>query len=712
MNRHLYFALALLLSATTGCGPALPLSRPEWSPRGDRAAFVRYAPETSNLYLLAPGSAEEPRLVEEGVERFAFSPTGAKLYYLRPPAKEGKKGGALISLDLLATEAKNGAPKTLLLVENAASLRNLLVAADGKIYLEKTGKDNKRRLLELEPASGKIRDLTPKNGDWHLLSGRAPGRPFAVLVRKKEENQEVLRLELPDGKESSLGSVAGTFQEIAPLCTTPDGRGVVLTAEEKKRKQIILIGSLKGKPAGRTFTVAAKANPIAANISTDGKTILFSVLVEEDSGEPGTEAWKLDLATGEASLVRKARGMLVGAPATTGSGRTRLEFTQGGLAAFEGNKNLPVRLWPVTIRERAGAARLFMDAGRNDAALEHLSAALSKAKPDTDRAALYVLKSEVLAKKGRRDEAANAYLESLLRYPVSSLKRTDAQIAKRLAAWSEAMPDHRILSLVAQAYKRSAAGDSPGAARSMREAAGFSGDRAWAAGLHFGYAMNLLKAGKGASAGPVFRKVSEAREFPQADWAAGLCVLAYTAGRRDDLAAEEIQRCNDRYGKSPLSTDFKALAGDLKSVSRKSRILERTPVIAGNGARLEAWPVTAAHLSFEPASTPAGRERRLAVIARKLYRVVIVPKQGAQQALLDRVTVRLSDLSFSPRGNRLAFLAGEPGERSLYAIDLRGKSRVGNLKDLLAGRLDPATRTEDYRWDDKRNIPIPRDKAD
>ena len=58
MNRK-GFLLALLVLAA-GCGPDVPLSRPQWSPRGDRAAFVRYTPDGHALYIIDPAKAPMP----------------------------------------------------------------------------------------------------------------------------------------------------------------------------------------------------------------------------------------------------------------------------------------------------------------------------------------------------------------------------------------------------------------------------------------------------------------------------------------------------------------------------------------------------------------------------------------------------------------------------------------------------------------------------
>ena len=84
----------------------------------------------------------------------------------------------------------------------------------------------------------------------------------------------------------------------------------------------------------------------------------------------------------------------------------------------------------------------------------------------------------------------------------------------------------------------------------------------------------------------------------------------------------------------------------------------------------------------------------------------ISPAEGDEKVLLDKVPATLSKLSFSPDGRRLAFLAGEGRERSLYAVDLAGAALLGDLKKLAAGETDPKTRAEDYRWPEGGGVPV------
>ncbi len=726
-GREGFLLIALALAA--GCGPDMPLSRPQWSPRGDRAAFVRYTPRGHALYIIIdPAKADAPRLVEKNVQRFSFSTTGTKLYYLRP-GQEDERGGALVALHVYATDVERDAPKALARLAKGAEFKNLQVAAGGKIYLEKQAGEKGRSLLEFDAKTRKSRDVTPGGAGWCLPAIDPGSKPVALLMKAGadsaivalattagKEGVELSRMLLPDGKPAAIGRLEAGYSAPAVMAVSPSADRLLLFAEKGEVYRLVVLGPVGVK--ARAFALPGKAKegeeriPVAACFGPGGKTVYFTLLVDKNDSGPGAsdevESYSLDPATGKVKKLAAARGRLVGARATSARGGRRLEFTPGGLALFAPGVKEPVRIWSVGVAETAAAARVFLAAKRPDRALEAVAAALDRAGPRDDRAALYVLKSEVLAAAGKSKDAANAYLESLLRYPVTDLTRTDRQIARRLAAWSDEYPDQRILDLVAQAYRRRAAGDPAGAARIFKKASGFAGDRAWAAGLLFGCALNLLEAGHGAKAGLVFRQVSEVKEFPQADWAAGLGVIAYAVGRRDDLAGENIQRCQDRYKKSFLFSDFKALAEALKIKTRAARNLGevRGPGGPGGaGARLEARPTAGAHVCFTPRATPAGAERRLALASYDLYRIVLVPGNGPQRALLDRVPFEISELGFSPQGDRLAFLAGPEGETSLYAVDLSGKALMGDLKKLLAGRLDPRTRAAGYRWPKLGGLP-------
>jgi tetratricopeptide (TPR) repeat protein len=323
-----------------------------------------------------------------------------------------------------------------------------------------------------------------------------------------------------------------------------------------------------------------------------------------------------------------------------------------------------------------------------------------------DRSAMQVVKADALEAAGQTRDAADAYLESLLRYPVTVRPEPDAQIARRLVKYGDALPDNRLLPALAEAWKLRAAGKFEAAAAQFRETATLSADRAWSAGMSFAAARALLDAARASSAGGLFRKVSEVADFPQADWAAGLAAAAYVLAGREDLAGEEVQRCRDLFAKSELAGDFAAVGKMLAERAGKPRTAEEAAAPAGGaGARLEAWPAMGLHLSFAPSRTPAGGTARLAVVRHEWWRLVLAPPEGGDVLLLDKVPEPLARLSFSPDGKRLAFLAGPEGKRSLYAVDLGGRQLLGDLKKLAAGRPDPATRAEDYRWPAGRSLP-------
>jgi hypothetical protein len=715
--------LRLLLSAAAltlacGCGPELPLSHPEWSPRGDRVAFVRYTEERGDLYLVDPRREGPPGLVSRGSERFAFASGGKRLYFLVPPDAKGQRGGSLQVIDVYAEDLEEAGSKPVLLAERGAEFREFSVAKSGKIYLVKVrSSDEKRSLLELDPATAKVTPLRPPAGYWRLLPAGRDGGVRLLSLKRNEESLEVLLSSPPEGKPSTVASLEAGLTGVEFLARDAATGRILLMAATGGGKQFVLVDPArpKGKPAtialpaakARRGGQAPEINPVSACFPPGGKSVR-STLVFSAAGGGGdlvAEDWEIDIAKGTSRRMARATGALVGVPVWSGGGRSRLVFTAGGLALYAGANPVPERIWPLSVLEMAGAAELHLAARRPQTALRWIEAALESAGPTDDRSALQVTKSRTMAALGRENDAANACLESLLRFPVSDRERKDRELAKQLEAWAESQPEHRILLMVAEAYKRRAAGNLLGAAKSFKEAAAFSSDRAWAGGLLFNYALNLLEAGKGAAAGPIFRKASEIDEFPQSDWAAGLCAVAYALGGRRDLAAEEAMRCKDLYAESPLAADFKALGKSLEAAGAASRVIENVAGAGGAAARLEVWPVKAAHVSLALREVPGLGRRRLGLIERETYRIVLKPAGGAQRAVLDRVPLKLSALGFAPDGRSLAFIAGEGADRSLYVVDPSGRSLLGDLNALLKGRTDPATRAADYVWPKDGGLP-------
>jgi tetratricopeptide (TPR) repeat protein len=717
---HLRIILsAAALAVACGCGPKLPLSGPQWSPRGDRVAFVRYTEERGDLYLLDPRGDGPPGLVARGAERFAFAAGGDRLYYLVPADAARRLGGSLQVLDVYAKEFEKGAPRTVLLAERGAEFEEFRPAGPGKVYLVKVRlSDLKRSLVELDPATSKVKTLPAPEGRWRLLPSGKDGKAALLTLRQTEKGTEVALAAPPEAKPSAVATLDPGLAGVEFLALDAATGTILLLAESDDAKQLVLVNRAKPGDKARVFPLpagaaprggaaAAERTPVSAGFTPDGKLVRFTLVLSAGEGaeELVAESWELNPAKGSSRRTAAAAGALVGVPAWSSDGKSRLEFTAGGLALYAGRNPVPERVWPLTVRESAGAAELYLTAKQPKTALKWVTQALEEAEPTDDRSALQVIKSRALLGVGRKNDAANACLESLLRFPITDRARDDRQLAKQLEAWSEAQPEHRILLMVAEAYKHRASGNMLKAARSFKEAAAFSGDRAWAGGLLFNYANNLLAAGKGAAAGPIFRKASEIDEFPQADWAAGFCVVAYALGGRRDMAAEEALRCRDLYAKSPLAPDYKALAKSLEAADRRSRVTENVSRAGGERARLEVWPVQALHASLSPRELPVLGSRRLGLIERNTYRVVLKPAKGTQRAVLDRVPLPLSKLGFAPDGGSLAFIAGEGRGRSLYVVDLSGRSLLGDLNALLRGRTDPRTRAADYVWPPDGGLP-------
>jgi Tol biopolymer transport system component len=717
-------AISLLILAVCGCGPEIPLSAPQWAPRSTMAAFVRYGVAGGDLYLVDTASDGTPELVAEGAERFAFSPDGARLYFCVRPRTEGTVRPARLAVRELggngaaagAGAGAGGVPgRTLLEGGPGESFPSLLVLPDGALLVERRS-EARSALLKLDANGGNRRQLSPEGANWRNPVLAPDGRHLACAAAGADGGLELLRVPVADGRPAVLQTLEKTSPESVLLAWSPNGDRLAAVLAAENRHELLVIDST-GKVSSR-YELPRGREPLLLAFAPQGNRIAASLLTGTANGAGaaddnlGSESWELDLVSGKWKQLAAARGRLVGAPAFSPGGADRLELTAGGLALFRHGTAEPLRIWPVGQDEVAAAVSPLSAAGQGERALNLVLGLLEKAGPDADRSALHALKSRALEALGRHEDAANALLESLLRYPVTDVPIEFREAARRLAAWAEREPENQLLGLTAGAVAARSGGELLRAARAFGEAADFSGDRAWAAGLKFQAAMTLLDAGRGSAAAPLFRQASEEAEFPQADWAAGLCVLAYAMGDRPDMAREELLRCRDLYGTSRLQDDFAALAPQLAAGAGEGRVLEHAGQ-NGSSARIEVWPVRQVHLALSP-RRPAGGGApcRLALASRDLHRLVLSPAGGAEKALLDRVPVGMSGLSFSPDGSRLALLAGDGAGRSLYCFLVpSGRLAMGDLDALLAARPGPVSAPNGFSWPETGLLPVPKTAA-
>lgn len=705
--------LLCLAAVISGCGPDLPLSTPQWSATGDRVVFVRYTTSGSTLMVLDPASEDAPKVVAEGVERFAIA--GDKLFFLRP-APEDKKSPdkpGLMSVDVArAGEAK---AQLVLPAPEETQFVRLDPAGRGIVYIECRGNDGKGAVIEYDSTTGKQRPIPPRNTDCLATRASPNGAELAVLAPAKDGGLVLLVAATNrDVEPTELGRLEKADSSGAGLAWSPAGDRLVVWYTEQAEQErgvarLVLFEPARGEKSRRALELPRADAPVgAASFGTDGSKLFFTLLATDKNGDDEkivAESYSLDLPAGKAKLLARAPEKLVGARSYSGDGKRWVEFTPTGLALFEGNRAEPERLWPLDGAERIAAARAALAAGRHERAAQLITAGLESASPGDDRGELSRLKADALDGAGKGVDAANAYLEGLLRYPVTAKPDSDTEIAKRLEKYADAQPANRLLFALAAAWKQRSAGQFDKAAAAFREASALSADQAWSAGINFAAARSLLDAGKPLTAAVLLRKVSETNDHPQADWAALLAAAAYSQASRDDLAAEELQRFNDVFAKSALTDDAQAMAKALAAQPTKPRNAEevKSPE-AGVAARLEAWPATAVHLSFAPTRAITGGTARVAAVRYEQWRLVLAAPEG-EKVLLDKVPLPLGRLGFSPDGKKLAFLAGPAGKQSLYAVDLAGAAQLGDLKKLAAGEADPNTTARDYRWPDGAALP-------
>lgn len=712
--------LGVGLALACGCGPDPRISPPAWNAAGDRAAFVRYAESGEPaLYLLDPGGQDEPRLVARSVERFAFA--GNRLYFLRPAAAaaaaDAPKAG-LYGVDLLRREP--GEPQLMLEPPEGAAFETLGAAPRGLLYLGRREEDPaKSAILEFDPANEQQRVVSPRESGcfWPAVAPRgselawlAAGRGGAAV--------EVFRRPLPAGEPALLARLPRARPDTAALAWGPAGDKLLVWyveggADEDGQPRLALLEPARGEKGLRHLELPRPEAPVlAAALAPDGARAFVTVLTRDRNERLGTESFDLDLAAGKARPLGAAAGRLLGARGYAPDGKRWLEFTPAGLALFEAGDKEPRGAWPLDGEERSAVGRRWLAAGQSDRALAVAQAGLDRPGPEDDRQALQLLKSEALAAAGAKPaEVSGALMEGLLRFPVAGAGPADAEIAERLEKLADEQPENRLLAALAAAWKLRAEKRPAEAAAAFQSAATLSADRAWSAGLRFRAAESWLAAGRGVKAGELFRKASDVEEFPQADWAAGLAALAYAVGGHEQLAVENAQRGRDLFGKGLLGAELVELHRALAAGACRPRVAgqARAPEgTTGAAVRAEAWPMLAAHCSFARSRPAAGAAARLALVRGDRWRLVLAGGgRGAERVLLDRLSLPVASLSFSPDGKMFAFLAGEEGRRSLYAADAAGQPVLGDWKKLQAGELDPVTAAADCRWPDNGGLPEP-----
>jgi tetratricopeptide (TPR) repeat protein len=746
-----------------GCGPLMPLNPPQWSPDGKQLAYVRYTESGAlDLYLLNTEAQAKPRLISKECKRFSFSGDGSQLYFITKGPKDRDVFCRLLPrkpasdsevLQKKTQKSKENIPgrKILLLAGRGSEFTGLQISPneDGFIYLtEKAGNGDKTSLIQYDSQKGssKVLEVSDKKNDLLQLLPLASGKdPFlmqlqtreiadtsvpvdGLAVAAKKKIIEILIRELPDGKLKRLGA----------LTVKEDVEEELLAADYKNKQVLLALGngnhcslvlitsgsppvffSLKGLKKKYASQGDETPIPLGGVFSVDGKEIFVSLMSPGEAqalnGSDSKEKSLLSLhcqlfpKTGKLKVLSKARKILAGLPAWSEKSKARVEFTSGGLVLFGSDDSLARKVWPLTDYELFAALRLLVVGGKKDSALAMLEKRMNRGLPNEDRSALQSMKCELLTAMDRNQDAVNALLESLLRFPVTENCHDFKALNKKLIGLLAKQPQNRILQLVSQACSFRLAGRHKDAASKFAEASAQAGDRAWAAGLIFHQAMCLLNCGQFVKAGPLFRQASEVDEFPHSDWSAGMCVLAYVLAGRQQLAREELQRCRDIYPKSILTSDFRSMAGTLRRSEGKTRKVAEVDGVADVGlkkVRIEGRRVSRAHISFVPKSLPDRDDPcRLGLTMSSLYRLIIVNRDKTQNSLLDGICLPLSRLALSRDGKRIAFLAGEKGSRSLYVLGLDGKSYLGDLKRLHLGFSDPATRMEDYKWPEGQTLP-------
>lgn len=282
--------------ALTQCGQKD--GQPQWSPRGDRIAFVARREqegakdEESQLYLIAPdgGEAQRAATVATGVEAFRWLPDGRRLLFVSWvwPGLKGEKAQARAMADFRKRKESGyatsetqyrhwdrnlplGREPLLHLLEpghdgKPARVRNLFEGTPYSLQRSEPGAntfdvspdgrrvafafdpqaekriESRHAIAELDLRSGHI-DVILQDADWHFAAPRySPdgGRIAFVAQHDARKHTAPDQLAVWERERHTWDVVSGEWDHAvqAPLLWEDDGQAVLLMAEQEGRKHL------------------------------------------------------------------------------------------------------------------------------------------------------------------------------------------------------------------------------------------------------------------------------------------------------------------------------------------------------------------------------------------------------------------------------------------------------------------------------------------
>lgn len=715
----------LLVLACVFCSGCLPPEAPRWSPDGRKLAFGHYAASNAapELWLLDLDSDPPLRLLAPAGRSPRWIPDGTGLYCL---VRRG-------------TKRKN---------EQYKSERWEIQ------HIDLSGKEPINKLfMRLKGGSIPALDMAPDGR--HLVYIKQyvfDGQPHTSLWRASLTEDTELEITEPDARPRTFAlSPDGRFVAYADITPTPDGAvcRVFLTASDGTTGALEVASGqtfqdkpyrLGFLPGGRRLFLFDGSNTVRTvsvdgfgrrersyPVMPDGWFVLAVTPTLDDRALFVTAAGprqkvkvielSLDLASGRTKQLDQAPGQLVGLRSYGPRRRVVARYTAGGLQVAELAGKWE-NYYPLNAAElRTAVDRLVAQGGDQLAAgIDLLEESLGLhgapepdilGRADADVGELHLLHCDLLLKTGRHKEAAGAFLQGMLAFPLRSGLYDEAGLFMRMAPAGEPLvtPLHEARRAIAQ--------------QDVRQARALLGqmliDTArpdQTAGLHFLMGLADLR-GLETGAQPTsakrgaadFAQAAEEKSFRLRDYAAALEALVYAVGprARSRRAVELIQKALDHHPRSPL-------VADLKAARQKLRALPPNIWSPYRSVNLKLGEVTlwaeqraryGLNVSLQPQSEAQTDQppRRLRLTDTVRYRIRAGKDRRNAVVLVDDLPVAVGSMTLSPDRLRLAFVATAGADHwGVYVVDVWGKFSYGDEAALRAGRVPRGARIEQLRW--------------
>lgn len=734
----LFFAALLALS---GCQE---FQGPAWSPDGQHLAFTTYKLNKNkdggietNLYLLTPDApnAEPIQLaLDAACPRWVSDENGPVVYFL---AKRDRQG---CFTSLLRHRPGPGAG-VIETVQEKIKLNSFQMSVDGSVAMLASGKDGTPgtpQTLEVWIPKGDKRSSLRQLGDVNSYALSPNGQVLAYTQVPKGGTKPIVAILELDRKDPTPRAVFPTQD-----ADEPSAKSYVVHAFADNTRFLfyapggenVWTTDLDGKTLASYPLPAGYSAPLVASIGDDGKSAMLT-LAKGAGGEIQYQVFSLDFRTKAFKPVGDRAQELIGGhsvdPRTAARpGNQRWAWlSEAGLALGRPEGTGKVRYYPRTGEQFLAASALYLKQGDNDDALAAaLKAGEVQPRPDDLGAqGMAEARAYLATQKGLR--AASSFERAYLLYPVraegvgfifsanSGLPQAGAEYSEKLIADMEkylaASPDDKLLSLLLSALQARANGNFTEALSSYRSAEQHCGSEDLVGGVKFLQGMTAFESGDLYMAGEHWEAAARSKEFPQADYAAGMSFISFMLDKRTgaDRRAEGVFRVGLSRTKV-LKDDLTALRDELAGKAHRQNRLSNE--VKSADQTLRAWVDINEFLLPVAVLKPQmvlGADRKFA--PRRLFARTVTASSVQVAGLpegtktLLRVPLPISVPQFAPNstaaGGLLSFEAqGEvfPVANAyceVYVVNLAGAVLRGNAEALKTSHLAARTVIAKSAW--------------